>query len=255
MWVLMMSYGTPYLTSLGLSDSLTALVWLAGPLSGAIAQPIFGTLSDQCKHPWGRRRPYILGGTLCVIISLLFLACAPDLVLHCARRAGRRSDDALVRVVVQTFSVLSVYTLNVAMQPLQSGTRAIIVDTCPAHQQAQANAWVSRFSSCGNIFIYVLGFTIIPKWSAYHPGNEFQGLSIIGTLALITTVAACCLVHEKPLFSKKGYHDEDLMLTPISMMRSLWHSVRTLPPTTWRVCRIQFCAWLAWFPVLYYTTT
>lgn len=35
-----LSYGTPYLLSLDISKELTALVWLAGPLSGLIVQPV-----------------------------------------------------------------------------------------------------------------------------------------------------------------------------------------------------------------------
>lgn len=37
-------YGTPFLLSLGLSEQLTSLVWLAGPISGLIAQPLIGEL-------------------------------------------------------------------------------------------------------------------------------------------------------------------------------------------------------------------
>jgi hypothetical protein len=33
-------YGTPYLISLDLSKEMTALVWLAGPLSGLLVQPV-----------------------------------------------------------------------------------------------------------------------------------------------------------------------------------------------------------------------
>lgn len=36
------SFGTPYLLSLGLSKQSTSLVWLAGPLSGLLVQPIIG---------------------------------------------------------------------------------------------------------------------------------------------------------------------------------------------------------------------
>jgi hypothetical protein len=35
-------YGTPFLLSLGVSEQLTSLVWLAGPISGLIAQPVIG---------------------------------------------------------------------------------------------------------------------------------------------------------------------------------------------------------------------
>lgn len=36
------SYGTPFLRELGLAEQLTSLVWLAGPISGLIAQPLIG---------------------------------------------------------------------------------------------------------------------------------------------------------------------------------------------------------------------
>lgn len=36
------SYGTPFLLGLGISEQLTSLVWLAGPISGLIAQPVIG---------------------------------------------------------------------------------------------------------------------------------------------------------------------------------------------------------------------
>ena len=36
------SYGTPYLLKLGLKEQWTSLVWLAGPISGLVAQPVIG---------------------------------------------------------------------------------------------------------------------------------------------------------------------------------------------------------------------
>ena len=36
------SYGTPFLLELGLPAQLTSLVWLAGPISGLVAQPVIG---------------------------------------------------------------------------------------------------------------------------------------------------------------------------------------------------------------------
>ena len=41
-------YGTPFLLSLGLSETLTSLVWLAGPISGLIAQPVIG--EENTRH-------------------------------------------------------------------------------------------------------------------------------------------------------------------------------------------------------------
>lgn len=44
-WILLTPfrrYGTPFLLELGLEEHLTSLVWLAGPISGLVAQPVIG---------------------------------------------------------------------------------------------------------------------------------------------------------------------------------------------------------------------
>lgn len=68
-----LGYGTPYLLSLGLSESLTSLVWLAGPISGLVAQPLIGAISDS-SHSKYRRRYWIVMATALLIVSGLGLA-------------------------------------------------------------------------------------------------------------------------------------------------------------------------------------
>jgi solute carrier family 45 protein 1/2/4 len=61
-----MTYCTPYLLQLGLTKSKLSLVWIAGPLSGLIMQPIVGIMADKSTSRWGRRRPVMVGGTVIV---------------------------------------------------------------------------------------------------------------------------------------------------------------------------------------------
>ncbi len=56
-WSVELSNGSPYLLSLGLSKSLMALVWIAGPLTGTLVQPYVGMLSDNCRLPWESASP------------------------------------------------------------------------------------------------------------------------------------------------------------------------------------------------------
>src|SRR5216683_2191952 len=44
-------YGTPFLLSLGVSEHITSLVWLAGPISGLIAQPVIGESETGWPSP------------------------------------------------------------------------------------------------------------------------------------------------------------------------------------------------------------
>jgi maltose/moltooligosaccharide transporter len=46
---------------------------IAGPITGLLIQPFIGAMSDKTWHPkWGRRKPYIIGGSV-VMIIILFL--------------------------------------------------------------------------------------------------------------------------------------------------------------------------------------
>ena len=74
------AYATPYLLSLGLSKSKLSLVWIAGPLSGLIMQPVVGMISDRSKSKYGRRRPFMVAGTVAVFVCLLVLGWTKELV-------------------------------------------------------------------------------------------------------------------------------------------------------------------------------
>lgn len=79
-WGTEMTYCTPYLLSLGLSKSKLSLVWVAGPLSGLVMQPIIGMISDKWTGKWGRRRPFMVVGTIGVGFCLFLLGWMEDIV-------------------------------------------------------------------------------------------------------------------------------------------------------------------------------
>lgn len=70
----------PYLLSLGMSKSLLAFVWIAGPLTGALVQPYIGIRSDNCRISWGKRKPFMVVGGAATVVSLLALAWVREIV-------------------------------------------------------------------------------------------------------------------------------------------------------------------------------
>jgi MFS family permease len=71
---------TPYLLQLGLTKSKTSLVWIAGPLSGLLIQPLIGVIADRSRSKWGRRRPFMIVGSLAVALCLLVLGWTSEIV-------------------------------------------------------------------------------------------------------------------------------------------------------------------------------
>ena len=155
-----------------------------------------------------------------------------------------------IKMIIQACLVLSVCGLNIAMQPFQSGTRAFVIDSCPANQQAQASEWCSQFNGLGGVITHIVGFAAFRECAA-HPGADFKLLSCIGTFLLILMIIACTIILEKPI-EVDGVDDD---ITAWAIMSGLWSTFKKLPPTTRKVYKIQYFSWLAWFPVLYYTTT
>jgi solute carrier family 45 protein 1/2/4 len=56
------------------------MVWIAGPLSGLIMQPLVGVIADNSRSKWGRRRPFMLIGSIVVALCLFMLGWTSEIV-------------------------------------------------------------------------------------------------------------------------------------------------------------------------------
>ncbi|KAM0624441.1 hypothetical protein ACHAQF_009118 [Verticillium nonalfalfae] len=104
-----MTYCTPYLLNLGLTKSNTSLVWIAGPLSGLIVQPIVGVIADQSTSKWGRRRPFIVVGSIIVAFCLIVLGFTKEIVGFFV------AEEESARGFTITLAVLAIYAVDFAI--------------------------------------------------------------------------------------------------------------------------------------------
>ena len=104
--------------TLGASMDALPILWIAGPVTGLLVQPIIGYLSDRTWGRLGRRRPYFLAGAVAGALALATLANAPYLWL-----------------AVLALWVLDV-SVNVSMEPF----RAFVGDMLPTDQQTTGYA-------------------------------------------------------------------------------------------------------------------
>jgi solute carrier family 45 protein 1/2/4 len=113
---------------LGLNKSLLALVWIAGPLSGVLVQPYVGIKSDRCRSRLGKRRPFILGGAIATIVSLMVLAWTREIVSGFLGLFGADPTSHGVAVCIMVFAVIFIYVLDFAINVRKLCNRAQI--TC-----------------------------------------------------------------------------------------------------------------------------
>jgi len=114
-WAVELSNGTPYLLSLGLSKSLMALVWIAGPITGTLVQPYVGMLSDNCRVSWGRRKPFVLGGAAATSVAYMFLAWIREIIGGFLGLFGADPESESVKTVIIVVAVIWIYVLDVAV--------------------------------------------------------------------------------------------------------------------------------------------
>ncbi|PHH82968.1 hypothetical protein CDD83_3098 [Cordyceps sp. RAO-2017] len=252
-WSVELSNGSPYLLSLGLSKSLMALVWIAGPLTGTLVVPYVGVLSDRCRLRWGRRRPFLVGGALATVLSLLFLAWVREIVGGVVGLAGGDPGSPAVRTAVVAAAVVGIYLLDIAVNTVQAACRAFIVDAAPAHQQELANSMASRFTGVGNILGYLAGYADLPAHLWFLGDTQFKILCAIASVALAATVAlsVASIPERDPRTGGGGRARKAPGFA--SFFLHIVASIRRLPPQTKRVCQVQFCAWVGFFPLLFYT--
>ena len=61
----------PIYSYLGADEGSMPLLWLAGPMTGLIIQPLIGSMSDRTRTRLGRRAPYFLVGAVVCSVCLL----------------------------------------------------------------------------------------------------------------------------------------------------------------------------------------
>ncbi|KAF6807297.1 sucrose transporter [Colletotrichum sojae] len=253
-WSVELSNGSPYLLSLGLSKSLMALVWIAGPLTGTLVQPYVGMLSDNCRLPWGKRKPFMVGGAVATMISLMFLAWTREIVGGIVSLFGVDQESDGVKTAIIVVAVVGIYVLDFAINTVQAAIRAFMVDCAPAHQQEAVNAMASRLTGFGNIIGYIAGYADLPKYVWFLGDTQFKVLCAIASIALGSTiVVSTTLIHERdPRLEGPPTQDATGV---ISFFGKIFKSIKRLPPQVRKVCQVQFCAWIGFFPLLFYTSS
>lgn len=126
-WSLQIAQLTPLVLEMNFPKLWITIVWLCGPISGILVQPIVGIWSDKCRSRLGRRRPFILTGAIFIILSLCFIA-------NCLDIGYVLGDTADYSPWSLTFTILGFWVLDIANNTLQ-GMHLIISIISPKMTQ------------------------------------------------------------------------------------------------------------------------
>jgi solute carrier family 45 protein 1/2/4 len=234
-----MTYCTPYLLELGLTKSRISLVWIAGPLSGLIMQPVVGVIADRSTSRYGRRRPFMVGCTILTSLFLLLLGWTKEVVGLFA------SEKETVKNATIVLAVFSIYGIDFAINAVQGSCRGLIVDTLPIPKQQAGSSWASRMVAVGSLIGYGAGaLKLDTVFGTLLGDTQFKQLTVVAAFCLCLTVGLTSwAVTERVLIG----HDGDEKLSATKVLIDLAKSTFDLPATIKTICHVQFWAWIGRF--------
>ncbi|CAN6352569.1 unnamed protein product [Urochloa humidicola] len=209
-WALQLSLLTPYVQELGIPHAFASLVWLCGPLSGLLVQPLVGHLSDRiapAASPLGRRRPFIAAGAASIAAAVLTVGFSADL----GRLFGDDITPGSTRLGAICVYLVGFWLLDVGNNATQGPCRAFLADLTENDPRRTriANAYFSLFMALGNILGYATGaysgwykifpFTVTPSCSISCANLKSAFLLDI-IILVITTYITVASVQEPQSF-------------------------------------------------------
>ncbi|ESQ28017.1 hypothetical protein EUTSA_v10018412mg [Eutrema salsugineum] len=258
-WALQLSLLTPYVQLLGIPHKWSSLIWLCGPVSGMIVQPIVGYYSDRCTSRFGRRRPFIAAGAAMVAVAVFLIGYAADI--------GHKMGDKLEqtpRVRAIGIFALGFWILDVANNTLQGPCRAFLADLAAgdAKKTRVANAFFSFFMAVGNVLGYAAGsYTNLHKMFPFamtkacdiYCANLKTCFFLSITLLLIVTVTSLWYVKDKQ-WSPSPVNDDDEKVSSVPFFGEIFGAFKVMKRPMWMLLVVTALNWIAWFPFLLFDT-
>jgi len=150
---------------------------LWGLMAAVLLQALFGILSDHSRLRWGRRRPFILAGTLLEVLLILSLAWV----------AGLQGLSGYY--ILFTIYLLSMGSTNLS----QAATQGFIPDLVPQEKRGIASGIKTLLEV--PLPLVIFGLVIAP---IVQKGNILTGL-VITCAAMLICMGLAMFVREKPL--------------------------------------------------------
>ncbi|KAK3232083.1 hypothetical protein Dsin_003964 [Dipteronia sinensis] len=265
-WALQLSLLTPYVQLLGIPHKWSSLIWLCGPVSGMIVQPIVGYHSDNCTSRFGRRKPFIAAGAVLVAFAVFLIGYAADF----GQLMGDPKEGIKTRAIL--FFVVGFWILDIANNTLQGPCRALLADLSGSdHKKTRtANAFFSFFMAVGNVLGYAAGsytnlFHVFPftetKSCDVYCANLKTCFFISIALLLVVTIIALSYVKEKPWSPEQGktadggeITDANDKPTKTLFFLEIFTALKNLERPMWILLMVTALNWLAWFPFLLFDT-
>lgn len=177
-------------------ETASGVIMAADNVIAVFLLPFFGGLSDRCKSPLGKRRPFILVGTLSAVILMMFLPIIDNSYF-----------SAPMPIKLIGFIILLALVL-ISMGVYRSPAVALMPDVTPKPLRSRANAIINLMGAIGGVFYLVVASVLYPaSASAAAHTNYLPVFLVIGGIMVIALLVLMLFVNEPKLSREQAEYE------------------------------------------------
>ncbi len=178
-------------------ESAAGYIMAADNILGIFILPFFGALSDRSKSRFGKRRPFILFGTLAAVGLMICLPIVQNSYIVAP------SDNKIITFII----ILAL--LLIAMGSYRSPAVALMPDVTPKPLRSKANAVINLMGALGGVLYLIVT-------SLLYSGKRIQGLEhinylplfiFVGVIMLVSLLVVMLLVNEPILIKERQAYE------------------------------------------------
>ncbi len=229
---------------LGADEASLPMLWLAGPVTGLLVQPIIGAISDGTWSPkFGRRKPFFLIGALIASLALVVMPFSTSIFM-----------------AASLLWILDAAN-NIAMEPY----RAFVADRLPKEQHSIGFLMQSFFTGLG---ITLANFTpailvslgilaITDKFENGIPTYTYWAFFIGAFASVVTILISVFKTKEIPPTSEELKELLEKKKTPVVQrtFTEIKEAFINMPLTMKQLIPVKFFTWYAMFCYWQYITS
>lgn len=222
-WSMQIAFSSRVLEPLGANPFLFGLIWCAGPITGIVIPPLIGAMSDRTWTKIGRRRPFIIAGTLIAALMLFLFPLAPSLAA----------------------ATLLLWIMNASANAAQAPYRALVPDNVPQEQQVVANSYINFAYGAGSI----ISLGVAPLLLLFSVSMSIVQQFLMTSIIFVLTIGySCFMVKEYP---KPATVDESKKQESLGAMLKKFF---TYDKEINKLCGLQIFIWIGMMSIYIYLT-
>lgn len=171
-----------------IGDTLAGAIMALDNVLALFMLPLFGALSDRVNTKIGKRMPFIVGGTIVAVASMILIPVADNVA----------SLPLFIGVLMLALVAMSTY---------RSPAVALMPDVTPKPLRSQANGIINLMGALGAVFSLALISILVP---ASGKPDYFPIFSLVAALMIASVVILFFTIREKKIETEmKAYAEPE----------------------------------------------